>query len=194
MKITTLLLFIACSIYGQAGTGKIFYSENSGCSENVESSSRFRESGILEYHKYYISVSNVKYNKEASSLQMVSRFFIDDMEDVLNARNPVAVELGVAADIKNHYESIQKYLNAKLYIRIKGSNLRPKLIGAEYVNDQIVLYTEFKTASSPTEIKMSFDAFCEMFEEQQNLVHFNINDERKTLVLDRSTPLESVKF
>ncbi len=194
MKIVTFIVFVACSIYGQAGTGKIFYSPDSHSGENVEIGSRFRESGILKGHKYYISVSNVEYNKEVGSLQMVTRFFIDDMEDVLNARNPVAVELGVAATIKDHYKSIQKYLNAKLYIRINGSNLRPKLIGAEYENDQIILYTEFKTPSSPTEMKMSFDAFCEMFEEQQNLVHFNINNARRTLILDRSTPMEAVKF
>lgn len=155
---------------------------------------RFRESETNKDHKYYVSVSNVKYNEKAGALQMVSRFFIDDMQQVLNARNPTAVELGKPEEIEDHYKSIQLYLSSKIFVRINGSNIRPTLIGAEYDNDQIILYIEFKTESSPDEIEMTFSAFCEFFEEQQNLVHFKINDERKTLVLDRSVPKDVVKF
>jgi len=38
------------------------------------------------FHKYYLSVSNVSYSTKAKALQMVSRYFIDDLEDVLNER------------------------------------------------------------------------------------------------------------
>jgi hypothetical protein len=145
-------------------------------------------------HKYYVSVSNVKYSKKAKSVQMVTRFFIDDLQVVLNARNTVAVELGAVKEIENHYPAIQRYLDAKLSIKIHNQKIAPDFLGAEYEGDQIVLYIEFKTEQVPTELEMTFNAFFEMFEDQKNLVHFKIKGERKTLILDRSTPSDNVKF
>lgn len=152
------------------------------------------ENKITDDHKYYVSVSNVKYNTEAQSLQMVTRFFIDDLQEVLNTRNPIPVELGVVKDIENQYTAIERYLDAKLSIEVNGKTIQPDFIGAEYQSDQIILYIEFKTGVLPTSLEMSFNAFFELFEEQKNLVHFNINDQRKTLILERSKSSDTVSF
>lgn len=149
---------------------------------------------LNDNHKYYVSVSNVKYSPKAKSLQMVTRFFIDDLQEVLNARNLTPVTLGVKEEIQEHYPIIQRYLNTKLSITTNKQELKPQLIGAEYENDQIVLYVEFATGSAPTNLEMTFGAFFELFEDQKNLVHFKINGQRRTLVLERDKPTDRVKF
>ena len=37
-------------------------------------------------HKYYLSVMDLEYNEDAKAVQMVTRIFYDDLEDVLNER------------------------------------------------------------------------------------------------------------
>lgn len=165
---------------------------------------RFRESETTSHtldldtdqglHKYYVSVSNVKYSKKAGAMQMVTRFFIDDLERVLNARNVNQITLGKKDEIEDHYESIQKYLDLKLIATIDGKLVQPKLLGAEYEIDQIALYIEFTPTAKPENVTMEFNAFYEVFEEQKNLVHFKIDGERKTMILERAKPESTLNF
>jgi hypothetical protein len=152
------------------------------------------ENKLVDNHKYYVSVSNVKYSSKAKSLQMVTRFFIDDLQEVLNARNTTPVSLGIKDEIEQHYPAIQRYLNSKLSIQVKDQEYKPQFLGAEYENDQIVLYIEFQTGSAPSDINMTFKAFFELFKDQKNLVHFKIKGQRKTLVFERDKPTDRVKF
>lgn len=155
--------------------------------------SRFRESETTT-HKYYVSVSNVKYSFKAKALQMTTRFFIDDLQEVLNARNVEQVELGVVDEISDHYPAIQQYLDLKLVTKVDGKSTAATLLGAEYEGDQIVLYIEFSPTEVPQNVRMEFNAFYELFEEQKNLIHFKIKDERKTMILERGKPTDYVKF
>ena len=165
--------------------------------------SRFRESRIpsnpiatnkITDHKYYVSVSNVKYSRKAGAMQMVTRFFIDDLERVLNARNVNQITLGKKDEIEDHYEAIQKYLSLKLVAIVDGKQLQPTLLGAEYEIDQIALYIEFTPTAQPETVTLEFNAFYEVFEEQKNLVHFKINDQRKTMILERAKPESTLNF
>lgn len=155
---------------------------------------RFRESENNYLHKYYISVSNATYSKEAKSVQMITRFFIDDLEDVINARISNPIKLGDKSTIQDVYPYLKDYLNKKLQVKIDGKNTIPNFLGAEYESDQIVLYIEIPAEDVPEEITMKFNAFIELFEEQKNLVHLKINGKRKTMLFDINKSTDSVKF
>ena len=126
-------------------------------------------------HKYYISVSNATYSKSDKSVQMVTRFFIDDMEDVLNSRMENPIVLGDKSTIEEVYPLLKSYISKKLEVQINGVTSIPSFIGAEYESDQIVLYIELPSPKVPKVITMRFNAFTELFEEQKNLVHMKIN-------------------
>jgi hypothetical protein len=161
--------------------------------DNVETL-RFRESEKYNLHKYYISVSNATYSKSAKSVQMVTRFFIDDLEDVINSRIQEPLELGDDATIQNIYPHLESYLAKKLEVKINGIDSIPKFLGAEYEGDQIVLYIELPSEKIPTTVSMKFTAFLELFEEQKNLVHMKINGKRRTLLMDKNKSSDTVKF
>lgn len=155
---------------------------------------RFRESEKNNLHKYYISVSNATYSKSAKSVQMVTRFFIDDLEDVINSRIQDPIELGNDATIQDIYPHLESYLAKKLEVKINGIDSTPSFLGAEYEGDQIVLYIELPSDKMPTTVSMKFTAFLELFEEQKNLVHMKINGKRRTLLMDKNKSSDTVKF
>ncbi|WP_298950317.1 DUF6702 family protein [uncultured Nonlabens sp.] len=170
------------------------FSLDSKCENDVELS-RFRESeNNNDLHKYYISVSNVTYSESAKSLQMITRFFIDDLEDVLNSRIETPVVLGDDATIEDLYPLIKSYLNKKLEVKINDQVSSINFLGAEYEGDQIALYIEIPAIQAPIEVSMKFNAFLELFEEQKNLVHLKINGERRTLLMDKNKGSDTVKF
>ena len=156
---------------------------------------RFRESVIpTDYHKYYLSVSNVKYSPKAKALQMTSRFFVDDLQDVLTARFNRKVAVGNSMELKELLPVLQQYLSKRLDMKVDGSHKEPVVIGAEYDADQIIIYLEIPSMQQPKEIQVSFKALFELFPEQKNLIHFKIGDQRKSLLSSVNTPIDQVNF
>lgn len=185
LGIFSLLLFSFTTINGNP---------NNIIDQNVVEVLRFRESEKDGMHKYYISVSNATYSEESKSLQMITRFFIDDLEDVLNARIQNPIELGDVATIEDIYPYLKGYLAKKLEVEINGVNSVPSFLGAEYEGDQIVLYIELPSEKIPSTVSMKFTAFLELFEEQKNLVHLKIDGKRRTLLMDKNKGSDTVKF
>ena len=145
-------------------------------------------------HKYYISVSNASYNASAKSVQMISRFFIDDMEDVLNARLNQPVVLGETSQLDELKPILDAYLQKKLQVELDGKKVTPQFLGAEYEADQIVLYIELPSETAPKQVSMTFTALLELFTDQKNLVHLDIDGKRKTLLMKNNKSTDSVKF
>jgi hypothetical protein len=160
----------------------------------IEKLKENRSTGSNCLHKYYISVSNATYSKSAKCIQMVTRFFIDDLEDVLNARIQEPIALGNKSTIEEVYPLLKNYLAKKLEVQINGVNSIPNFIGAEYEGDQIVLYIELPSENVPEEVTMRFNAFLELFEVQKNLIHMKINGERRTMLIGKNKRTDTAKF
>jgi hypothetical protein len=43
-------------------------------------------------------------------------------------------------------------------------------------------------------VTMRFNAFLELFEGQKNLIHMNIDGERRTLLIDKNKRTDTAKF
>lgn len=153
-----------------------------------------RESETVLPHKYYLSVSNVTYSPKAKALQMISRYFIDDLEDVLNERLDERIQLGNADGLPKLKPILDRYFSNRIRIKVDGKEAVPTVIGAEYDVDQIVVYLEIPASTSPENIEISNKSLFELFPDQKNLTHFKINNQRKSLLNSGDTPIESVKF
>ncbi|WP_194850251.1 DUF6702 family protein [Nonlabens antarcticus] len=148
----------------------------------------------IDFHKYYLSVSNVTYSQKAKALQMISRYFIDDLEDVLNERLEKRLQLGNADDLPELKPILERYFSNRIRIKVDGKESIPTVIGAEYDVDQIVVYLEIPADMLPKSIEISNKSLIELFPDQKNLTHFKINNQRKSLLNSRDTPTDSVKF
>jgi len=155
---------------------------------------RFRESVPQTAHKYYLSVSNVKYNAKVGALQMTSRFFIDDLEKALSARVEKEIVFTQEGSLERYKSLINDYFNAKLRVKVDGEIIPISYLGSELENDQIVLYIEINVEQEPSEIEMRFTALLELFEEQKNMVHLKVKAQRKTLLMDVTKKIDLVKF
>ncbi len=73
-------------------------------------------------HEFYLSVTEIEYNNEKQSLQIITRVFIDDFEDVLNERYGAGLQLSEEAEEGAVAENISKYLKQKLRLQVNGKN------------------------------------------------------------------------
>ena len=136
-------------------------------------------------HKFYVSVTNISYSEKEDALQVITRIFIDDMEMLLEERYDIDGELATDEENPDAKKYIEKYLNAKFAIKIDGNLKKYDFLGWEYDKDVIICYLEIPKIDFPNikSIEVQNEILTDLFEEQQNVVHFKLNDKKKSFVL-----------
>lgn len=145
-------------------------------------------------HKFYVSVTEVEYNKETKSLQIISRIFIDDLEKLLQERYDHSVKLSMKGDEGDVKTLISKYLNQKFSVEVNGKNYPFKYLGKEYDKDMAVLYIEVPNVPEFTLVKIKNAVLTDLFSDQKNLVHVEHKGETKSLILTAERDEEILIF
>lgn len=145
-------------------------------------------------HEYYLSVTEINYKAESQSLQIITRVFTDDFENVLRQRFNDEIRL-----VENYEEGpvekmIARYLRQKLQINSNGQQHQLKYLGKEYENDQVVLYIEVENVPSFKEIEITNSILTDLFDDQKNVVHVKVNGVTKSLLLQRGRDKNSLIF
>ncbi|EDM45240.1 hypothetical protein SCB49_03929 [unidentified eubacterium SCB49] len=145
-------------------------------------------------HKFYVSVTKVEYVKEAQSLQIITKIFIDDVEDVLNERFETETFLDTKKETPRDRELLKEYVLKKLKVEVNGQTARLDYLGIDYEPGIVRAYIEIVDVKECKTIGIENTMLMEKFEEQQNIVHFTINDQKRSLTLDKENPNGLLKF
>lgn len=134
-------------------------------------------------HKYYVSLTEIEYVKEKRSVQIITRIFIDDFENVLRNRFDEGLTLDTEKEIVETNFYIEKYLKDKLKITINLKDLSFDFLGKEYEDDMILCYLEIQNIDQISSIKVENKLLYEIFQDQKNMVRFKIHSINKTILL-----------
>lgn len=145
-------------------------------------------------HKFYVSVTDVEYSSEKQSLQIISRVFADDFENVLKKRYKTSVVLLPDEETNDADKWISRYINQKLNISIKGVTLQLNYIGKRYEEDRVYLYVEVENVSKFNSIAIENLILTDLFEEQKNLVHVKVKNQTKSKVLTKAQPSHTFSY
>lgn len=134
-------------------------------------------------HKYYVSVTQIEFVKEKKAVQIISRIFIDDLEDVLQLRYNEDLIIKKENEAPNVNYFIEKYLNGKLLITINGEEKTINYLGKEFDNDIVVCYLEIEDVKEISSIEIQNLVLFDLYKEQQNIIRTNINSKNKSFIL-----------
>jgi hypothetical protein len=71
-------------------------------------------------HKYYLSLTQIKFNEEAKSVQIIINVFMDDIETALNKDNNIDLQLTTKKELKNNDVYFEKYFHFLEYCNPLG--------------------------------------------------------------------------
>ena len=137
-------------------------------------------------HKFYVSVTEIEHNSEAQTLQIISRVFTDDMENLLKTRSAEELYLTKNEEHPSADKYLQKYLSQKLEVEVDGEQYPLKYIGKKYDNDMLIFFIEVEKVSSVNRILVRNEVLTDLFPDQKNVVHVEVRDQTKSLLLSRS--------
>lgn len=136
-------------------------------------------------HKYYVSVTDVNYSEESQSLQILSRYFTDDLDLLLKERYGIKAALMTEEELSSANYYIEKYLQDKFRIYVNGEMKSFKFLGKEYDNDLTKCYLEIGNikASEMKSIRVESEVMFDLFDEQQNIIHLKVPGKKKSFLL-----------
>ncbi len=151
-------------------------------------------SSFTAIHKFYVSVTEIEYNPKEESLQIISRIFIDDLENVLQKRFDKNIKLGLASETPKATDHLEKYFEAKFEVSVDGKPVKLNYLGKEYEDDMILLYVEVPNVKSFRKIQIKNTVLMDLFPEQKNLVHVEHKGKVKSLILADGKEEDNLSF
>ena len=137
-------------------------------------------------HKFYLSVTQMEFDSDKNRITAISRVFVDDLEETLRQRYDVQLALGTDREDAMASFYISRYLEQKLIVEMNNEPLEFTFAGFTYQNDQIILLSEFNLVPRDDyEIKVTNTLITDAYSEQQNLVHFRMNQKKQSEVLTK---------
>ncbi len=149
----------------------------------------------LNYHEFHVSIMDMEHNAQTKSVEVSQRIFIDDLETALKAYYDLEKVDTYKPDNQYYLDSlIDNYLKSKVIVIIDNEEKSFNYIGSELEGDARWCYYEIEEVAIVKEIKITNVALMDVFEDQQNIVHFKNNKKMKSYKLDIDTKSTLFKF
>ncbi|MFY0631207.1 MAG: hypothetical protein JXR05_12555 [Flavobacteriaceae bacterium] len=145
-------------------------------------------------HKYYLSLTQIEYNKEAKSLQVIINVFMDDIETALNADYEIDLQLTTKKELKDSDAYFEKYLREKLNFTVNKNKTSFKYLGKEYEGDLVYFYLEINDVTNLTSLELSNKLLLKHFEDQQNVVKMKVGKKRRSKILNMKNDKALLNF
>ncbi|MGB5944255.1 MAG: DUF6702 family protein [Leeuwenhoekiella sp.] len=140
-------------------------------------------STALAAHKYYFSVSEIKYNVQNESVEIITRIFYDDLEKTMQTRYDADFKIGGGYPEDKRIALLQRYFDQKLRIKVNGKPVKLKFLGLKTEQDYAVNFAEIKNVPSIKSIEVVNTLLRDLFENQKNVIHLEIGGNRKSFLL-----------
>lgn len=143
-------------------------------------------------HPFHVSVSDIKYKQDKKALQISTRMFLDDLELALQEYSGKE-NLDITKESERDFvkETLKSYVLERVQLwDEKGKSYELNYIGAEIEEDVMWCYIEIEKVRKLKSVKVSNRLLHEVWEDQENLVHFRAFDEVKSARLYRGEDTE----
>lgn len=145
-------------------------------------------------HPFYVSIYQVDYNKENSSLEISVKIFTDDLLLALKNCSRTKLYLGEEQEDENADEYIMNYLQKHLKFVVNGKLSTYAFVGKEIEKDVVWTYLEIGKVKEFKQITVDCDVLTKEYATQNNIVQISKDGDTKSLLLNRNKIAETLDF
>ena len=145
-------------------------------------------------HKFYVSVTQVDYVPSKKRVEITSRIFIDDLEKALTKKYNKKVNLTSTRELPEADALIKEYLKEKIKISINKRPQNIEFLAREVEGDVLIFYTKIAISKKINTFEIYNSLLTEVYQDQQNIVHTNINSNKKSVLLTNTELQEKIDY
>lgn len=130
-------------------------------------------------HPFYVSVTEVEYDRKTGTMGVSCKFFTDDLEEALKGGGTGKVDLS-KGDRAQNQKRIEAYLMTHFRIACGNEPVALRYLGTEFSPDATWCYFEAGGIQNGSSVKIMSDCFYEVRKEQVHIFHVTVDGERKS--------------
>jgi hypothetical protein len=152
-----------------------------------------------ELHPLRLSLCEIDYSSKQQLLTINLKLFLTDVNEAL-VFDPYSPELSFCQS--NESEKAESmlldYLNRFFYVSVNDERLdlqiKNKHLKGEGDNTALWLNFEYSKISSIGSLEIKNAVFTDLFFDQNNIVYVHIDQDSKSLMLDKKTPVHHIDY
>jgi len=145
-------------------------------------------------HKFYVSLTEIRYNAQTESFEVSMRIFPDDLDRALLVRTGIHTQLASELEHKEADSLLMVYLLEDFTMVVNGEELTLNYLGKEPESDAIWCYLESSKISIPESITVRNAILTEFFPDQVNIIQVYQGNWNKGLLLNHNESSGSLRF
>ncbi len=132
-------------------------------------------------HKYYVSVTEVYYNKEKQTLELIMRAFPDDLEYAIHENYEIS------ADLKDNQTQglLKQYVAEKFKIAVNGNKVDYQIVKMGMQDEFYTILIQVPVRDSLRNIRIKNTLLQDVYDEQKNIIHFFVTSQKKSFILEK---------
>ena len=145
------------------------------------------------YHRFYTSIFQINYVPQKKMVQITTRIFIDDFNDALKKQYHKTTFLGTDKETQDDINLMKKYLSEKLKLTVNGKLETLNYLSKEKENNVLICYFKINDVLKLKSLEIENSTLTEVHPEQQNIIQFNDNGSKSSLLLSGKTTNGTLK-
>ncbi len=135
-------------------------------------------------HPYHVGSVEINYNAKTKTFEISAKFFLDDLENSLNAKYNKTLHFGEEKSKAGLDQALEDYFAE--YFKLKSNNkfLKINYLGFEEDKESVNVYLESEATETPKKVETAVSLLYSFFDDQMNIVHIIVNGERKSSKLN----------
>ena len=135
-------------------------------------------------HPYHVGSVEINYNAKTKTFEISAKFFLDDLENSLNAKYNKTLHFGEEKSKAGLDQALENYFAE--YFKLKSNNkfLKINYLGFEEDKESVNVYLESEATEMPKKVETAVSLLYSFFDDQMNIFHIIVNGERKSSKLN----------
>ncbi|MGW8315701.1 MAG: DUF6702 family protein [Bacteroidales bacterium] len=152
-------------------------------------------SGTGWMHKFYVSLTEIRYNEKSDRLEVSMRIFPDDFDRALSERYGVDTHLASSLEPSVADSLVGEYLKRHFKLLSDGREITFSYLGKEPEADAIWCFLESERLNAvPSQLRIENNILMERFEDQVNIIQVYAGAWNKGLLFTKQSPEGSLRI
>ncbi len=120
------------------------------------------------------------YNQKSRTFEITGRFFMDDLENAINKKYGKSLHFQDRKYEKEMQENVKNYASEYLRLKVNNQFVKVNFIGYQEDKESVDIFLESESVSNPKKVETAVSFLYNLFDDQMNIVHIIVNNQRKS--------------
>ncbi len=146
-------------------------------------------------HPIHISVTDINFDEEHNALEIISKVFIDDIENEIRALNKEEyLDITKPGKGRTTDDLLKPYLKERFKITVNGKEVECNYLGHEIETEALYLYFEVEKVKKLKSITVENTIMLNYYDDQVNMVHVKVDGKLRSMKMASGEEVGTLEY